>query len=87
MRTAYFDCFCGAAGDMIVAALLDAGLPEDSLSQFLRGLGLSGYAVEFERVKRHGLAARRFVVTLDTSQPQPHRECVWRDRRTDRQGR
>lgn len=73
MRTAYFDCFCGAAGDMIVAALLDAGLPEDSLSLFLQGLGLSGYAVEFERVKRHGLAARRFVVALDASQPQPHR--------------
>ncbi|MCC7294186.1 MAG: nickel pincer cofactor biosynthesis protein LarC [Phycisphaerales bacterium] len=73
MRTAYFDCFCGAAGDMIVAALVDVGLPEESLAHFLKELGLAGYSVEFERVKRHGLAARRFVVTLDASQPQPHR--------------
>lgn len=72
-RAAHFDAASGAAGDMIVAALVDAGLPEDSLTRFLNGLGLSGYAVEFERVKRHGLAARRFVVALDASQPQPHR--------------
>jgi len=26
MKVAYFDCFCGLAGDMIVGAFLDAGL-------------------------------------------------------------
>jgi len=28
MKIAYFDCFSGASGDMILASLLDAGLPE-----------------------------------------------------------
>ena len=32
MKTLYFDCFAGAAGDMILGAMLDAGLPFDELS-------------------------------------------------------
>ena len=31
MKIAYFDCFCGAGGDMIVAAMIDAGLSEELL--------------------------------------------------------
>ena len=31
MRTAYFDCIAGASGDMMLGALVDAGLPGDQL--------------------------------------------------------
>ncbi|HNQ22252.1 MAG TPA: nickel pincer cofactor biosynthesis protein LarC [Phycisphaerae bacterium] len=73
MRIAYFDCFSGAAGDMIVAALLDAGADVERLRAGLASLGLHGYALSIERVTRKGLAATRFDVRLDADHHQPHR--------------
>lgn len=35
MKVLYFDCFAGAAGDVILGALLDAGLPFDALQRAL----------------------------------------------------
>ena len=39
-RVAYFDCFSGASGDMILGALLDAGLPFETLQAELSKLAL-----------------------------------------------
>jgi uncharacterized protein (DUF111 family) len=39
MKIAYFDCFAGAAGDMIAAAMLDAGLDKGFLVGRLGSLG------------------------------------------------
>ena len=33
MKVAYFDCFSGISGDMIIVALIDAGLSPDLLIQ------------------------------------------------------
>ena len=38
MRIAYFDCFSGASGDMILGALIDAGLSPLRLREELRKL-------------------------------------------------
>ena len=35
MKIAYFDCFAGASGDMILGALVDAGLDPDLLNREL----------------------------------------------------
>ena len=72
MKLAYFDCFAGAAGDMIVAALLDAGADFDRLRGHLEGLGLPGCRVRAERATRRGIAGTRFVVEADEPDP-PHR--------------
>lgn len=56
MRVAYFDCFSGISGDMILGALLDAGLELDSLKEALAGLKLSGYEIEARKVKKGGIA-------------------------------
>jgi hypothetical protein len=58
----YLDCPSGISGDMLVAALLDLGVPLARLRSVLRGLALRGYRVRTLRVRRAGLSARRFVV-------------------------
>jgi len=73
MNVAYFDCFNGAAGDMIVGALLDAGLDADGLRRTMSSLPIGGYDVVIEKVLRKGLAATRFDVRLDAGAAQPHR--------------
>ena len=60
MKLLYFDCFNGASGDMILGALLDAGLPLDDLRRALGSLGIREYEVATERVLRAGLSATRF---------------------------
>lgn len=57
MRCGHFDCFSGAAGDMIVGALIDAGCPLESLQETVRRLTLPGVSLTAEKVRRHGLAA------------------------------
>ena len=42
-RVLYFDCFSGISGDMVLGALLDAGLPLDELKRALGSLAVSGY--------------------------------------------
>ena len=51
MKVAYFDCFAGAAGDMIVAAMLDAGLDPDFLRDQLATLTLAGLELTIEYFK------------------------------------
>jgi hypothetical protein len=58
----YFDCFSGAAGDMILGSLLDAGLPLDELRRALGSLAIDPGAVWTERVTRAGVSATKFRV-------------------------
>jgi len=62
VKILYFDCFAGAAGDMILGALLDAGLPFDALKQALGSLALDGVDVSLERVVKTGITAAKFRV-------------------------
>ncbi len=64
MRIAYFDCFSGAAGDMIIAALLDAGCPLEHLQSIVAELRLPGVSLSAERVRRGGVAATHARVLL-----------------------
>ncbi|MEK7338032.1 MAG: nickel pincer cofactor biosynthesis protein LarC [candidate division NC10 bacterium] len=59
MRIAYFDCFSGVAGDMILGALVDAGVPLTVLKEAVAALGLPGLAVEARKVMRGGFAATK----------------------------
>ena len=62
MRILYFDCFAGAAGDMILGALLDAGLPFDDLKRALGSLAVEGIDVSVDRVVKAGITAAKFRV-------------------------
>jgi uncharacterized protein (TIGR00299 family) protein len=61
-RIAYFDCFAGASGDMLLGALVDAGLSLDALKAELAKLDLAGYEIEAERIQHHGLTGTRLTV-------------------------
>jgi hypothetical protein len=58
----YFDCFSGASGDMVLGALLDAGLPLAELEAALGSLMIPGWSVSAERVLRGGVSATKFRV-------------------------
>ncbi|MCI0586913.1 MAG: nickel pincer cofactor biosynthesis protein LarC [Planctomycetes bacterium] len=62
MRTAYFDCFAGAAGDMIVGSLLDAGAAFPAVRDGIASLSLPGVRVRAERATVAGFRATRFEV-------------------------
>jgi pyridinium-3,5-bisthiocarboxylic acid mononucleotide nickel chelatase len=62
VKTIYFDCFSGAAGDMILGALIDAGLPLDGLKAALGSLGVEGWDVSAEKVVKTGITATKFRV-------------------------
>ena len=73
MKTLYFDCFCGASGDMIMGALIDAGADFDFIKSALGSLGVSGFEVSAEKVSKNGISATQFSVHLDADIEQPHR--------------
>ncbi len=65
MSIAYFDCFAGASGDMILGALVDAGVDLEALRQALAGLALPGWELRAEPVVKRGLRATQVQVATD----------------------
>src|SRR5690606_20373434 len=61
MRMAHFDCFSGVSGDMVLGALIDAGVPADAIRGALDSLGLP-IKLEVEKVKRCGFAATKATI-------------------------
>src|SRR5712691_2991170 len=57
MKTLYFDCFAGASGDMILGALVAAGVEPAALIEQLELLGIGGWQIDFEKVDRSGISA------------------------------
>lgn len=72
-KVAYFDCFSGCSGDMVLGALIDAGLPLDILEKGLSSLAIHGYKLFAEKVKRSTITATKFTVTMDEPEAQPAR--------------
>lgn len=74
-RIAYFDPFSGSSGDMILGALVAAGLPLDALEVALRTLPLPAWTMRAEPVQRGAIAATRVHVESSEQDP-PHRHLV-----------
>jgi len=64
VKIAYFDPFSGASGDMILGALIDAGLSLNALRSELSKLQLGGYQIRSEAVGQHGMHGTRVVVDV-----------------------
>lgn len=72
MKIAYFDCFSGASGDMILGALVDAGLPIETLREQLEKLPLSGFSIRSEKVSKKGISGTRVIVEAEDSSTHRH---------------
>ena len=76
---AVFDCFSGIAGDMTLAALIDAGASLERIRGGLEPLGLPTFSLAVERVQRGGMEAAYLHVALSeerTFQPTEMRALV-----------
>lgn len=63
MRIAYFDCFAGISGDMVMGALLDVGVDFEELRSQLSELTLTRYALAAKPVTRGNISATKVSVS------------------------
>jgi pyridinium-3,5-bisthiocarboxylic acid mononucleotide nickel chelatase len=73
-RIAHLDCVGGIAGDMLLAALLDAGASQSRLEAIPEQLGIGPVEIRVERVERRGIAALH-VEVVPPDEPPPR---TWR---------
>jgi len=73
MKILYFDCFSGISGDMTLAALIDLGLPRETLEMELAKLGLKGYELKIFRGHRSGIGAMGLEVRVRAGEGHSHR--------------
>jgi uncharacterized protein (TIGR00299 family) protein len=67
MTIAYFDCFSGISGDMILGALVDLGLDVEDLASTLSSLDLEEFRLETREVSSYGLRATKVDVIVPDS--------------------
>lgn len=64
MRIAYFDCFSGVSGDMMLGSLLHAGVDEEAWRAELQKLNVPGYELKIEMVVKEGISGMDVDVVL-----------------------
>ena len=75
MKIAYFDCFSGISGDMILGAFIDLGLDLDKLTGHLSKMKLGGYKIAVSREKRGPISGTRLNIKV-AEDKQPHRSMA-----------
>lgn len=71
-RICYLDCFSGISGNMLLGAVLDAGLSEELLRSELAKLKLPGWRLQSKQVSQAGLRATLVQVQAGKSKEHRH---------------
>ena len=74
MKAIYIEAFAGISGNMLLGALIDAGVPFDHLVSEMKKLHLGEYELINERVNKCGIDANYFNVLL----PDEHQQVLLR---------
>src|SRR5271170_6191399 len=69
-RHAYFDCFSGISGDMVLGALVDAGADLRAIEAELRKLNLPGWTISAQKVQRRAIFATHVKVEVEGEEEQ-----------------
>ena len=70
MKIAFFDCFNGISGDMVLGALADAGLDFSAWKAEVEKLGLEGYTISRKKVRRAGFPGTKVNIKVTAAQPE-----------------
>lgn len=76
---AYFDCNSGISGDMLLGAIVDAGLSIDDLRKELLKIPVKGYELKARKVRRGGLRATKVDVEIKESRGGRQEFRKWKD--------
>lgn len=68
-KVLFLDAFSGVSGDMLVAALVDIGVPPSVITDAIDSIPIEGYRIEFDTCIRSGIKASRFNVVVSEDQP------------------
>lgn len=72
MKTLFIDLISGASGDMFLGALVDAGLPAETLADQLKGLHLDEFELQSKQVRVNGFKATKVDVLVGKQPPERH---------------
>jgi uncharacterized protein (TIGR00299 family) protein len=76
MKLAYLDCASGISGDMMLGALVDAGVDLQQLNAAVASLGLSGCRLRAREVKRQGFRATQITVEHEPEPAHRHLQQI-----------
>ena len=71
----WLDCAAGASGDMLLGALVDAGVPVGTLQAAVDAVGVEPIELRVSTVERHGIGATK----VDVHAPDPAHGRTWAD--------
>jgi len=74
MKTLYFECYSGISGDMTLGAFIDLGVSPEYIKGEIEKLGLEGYSLSCENVKKLGITATQFDVNVHDAHTHHHDE-------------
>lgn len=71
VKVAYFDCFSGISGDMVLGALVDLGVPIELIQAGIASMGLAEVKITADVIKKSGFRAVK--ITIDHPPEHAHR--------------